>query len=65
MKVTVNEGACCGTGSHAPTALDDFGRCDDGIGIGILLGAQPAGALRESVHDEAAHVRPAPAVFAS
>lgn len=70
MKVTVDEGARCGTGSRAPIAPDDFGRCDDdgigtGTGTGILLGAQPAGALRESVHDEAAPVRPAPAVSAS
>ncbi|MEV5679122.1 hypothetical protein [Streptomyces sp. NPDC052179] len=76
MKVTVDEGARCGTGSRAPIAPDDFGRCDDdgtgtgigtgtGTGTGILLGAQPAGALRESVLDEAAHVRPAPAVSAS
>ncbi|MEE1794354.1 ferredoxin [Streptomyces sp. BE308] len=68
MKVTVDEGARCGTGSRAPNAPDDFGRCDDdGIGTdtGILLGAQPAGALRESVHDEAAPVRPAPAESAS
>ncbi|MEV6076350.1 hypothetical protein AB0L80_14780 [Streptomyces sp. NPDC052069] len=74
MKVTVDEGARCGTGSRAPIAPDDFARCDDdgtgtgigiGTGTGILLGAQPAGALRESVHDEAAPVRPAPAVSAS
>ncbi|MEV5684816.1 ferredoxin [Streptomyces sp. NPDC052164] len=72
MKVTVDEGARCGTGSRAPIAPDDFGRCDDdgtgigtGTGTGILLGAQPAGALRESVLGEAAHVRPAPAVSAS
>ncbi|MFD9427276.1 MULTISPECIES: ferredoxin [unclassified Streptomyces] len=64
MKATVDEGTCGGTGSRALTAPDDFGRCDDD-GIGILLDTQPAGTLRESVHDEAAHVRPAPEVSAS
>ncbi|MEU8272035.1 ferredoxin [Sphaerisporangium sp. NPDC049002] len=60
MKISVDEGKCCGAGQCVLLAPEVFDQREDD-GIVILLAAEPAEHLRASVR-EAAAVCPAAAI---
>ncbi|MYT74616.1 MULTISPECIES: ferredoxin [unclassified Streptomyces] len=60
MKITVDEGKCCGAGQCVLIAPEVFDQRDDD-GIVILLDAEPPAERHASV-DEAASVCPAAAI---
>ncbi|ACU36819.1 ferredoxin [Actinosynnema mirum] len=60
MKITVDEGKCCGAGSCVLAAPEVFDQRDED-GVVVLLDPEPGVELHQAVH-EAASVCPAAAI---